>query len=153
MRSAIALALVATSACYGSSEPEPDAECAEAAVDCADAVVPPPLPCSPEEDCLPPLENVRVAVHGTTAIALFEPVLGALDYRIYPAPDPDSVSIDEDGRIVIENAIYRCAGDLARIRREDDPEFGPNDASLDGDIVGYARDASQARLGWVYSSP
>jgi len=103
---------------------------------------------------LPPIDNVRVNVTGDTAIVEFEPVDGALDYRIYPLPPPDSVSIDADGRPVIENAIYRCAGDRPVVYRESDPA-GFFDASLVAgmNLIGYDRTDEEKVLGYVYLTP
>jgi hypothetical protein len=109
----------------------------------------------PGADGLPPLpriENVRVTMRGDTAIVEFEPVAGARDYRVYVRPDPSDVLVGADGEVVVENAIYRCAGDRPFRRREDDPSSG-FDRSLTAEIRGYTRQESEALLGYVYLTP
>src|SRR5688572_6237538 len=78
---------------------------------------------------LPELQNVRVFMNASTARVEFEPVAGALDYRIYPLPDDEDILVGEDGEVVVQDAIYRCAGDRPFTRRADDPA-GFYDASL-----------------------
>src|SRR4051812_6952514 len=44
-------------------------------------------PCATGESCVPELpviQNVRVTTRGDNALIEFEPIAGALDYRIYP---------------------------------------------------------------------
>ncbi|HEY3494045.1 MAG TPA: hypothetical protein VGK73_05135 [Polyangiaceae bacterium] len=102
---------------------------------------------------LPPLDNVRVTMHGDTAIVEFEPVDGARDYRIYPLPDPEAVRLD-DGRPVVENAIYRCGGDRPVVAREED-QIGGFDASIKVgmNVLGYERSEEEMVLGYVYLTP
>jgi hypothetical protein len=103
---------------------------------------------------LPPLDNIRVIQHGDTAIVEFEPVAAALDYRIYPLPDPAAVRIETGGRPIIENAIYRCAGDRPVVARADDPS-GFMDASITAaeNVLGYVRSDAEKVLGYVYLTP
>jgi hypothetical protein len=107
--------------------------------------------CELEE--LDPIDNVRVTLHGDTAIVEFEPVAGARDYRIYPLPDPADVSV-MDGRPVVANAIYRCAGDRPVVARKDDPA-GHFDASTTAalNVLGYERSDAEKILGYVYLTP
>lgn len=114
-------------------------------------------PCT-GDDCLPPLpaiENVRPTVRGDTAVIEFEPVEGALDYRIYRYPAPGEVSVGADGEISVRDAIYRCAGTRPLESRETNPA-GFFDASLtpNADVGhGYARTADEAVLGHVFLTP
>jgi len=115
----------------------------------------------PGSDGLPaltPIQNVRVTMHGDTAIVDFEPVEGARDYRIYPAPNPEDVLVGENGEIAVQNAVYRCAGDRPIRSREQDPA-ALFDASLAGDpnrpdvYRDYARSEEESILGYVYLLP
>jgi hypothetical protein len=115
------------------------------------------MPCDDgDEGCLPPLgqiDNVRATVRGDNVLVDFSAVRGALDYRIYPYPDPSNVLVGADGEIAIENAIYRCAGDRPRPRRDND---GLNrlDVSLNTpNLRGYSRTESESLLGYVYLTP
>jgi hypothetical protein len=103
---------------------------------------------------LPPLDNVRVIQHGDTSIVEFEPVAAARDYRIYPLPDPATVHIETGGRPIIDNAIYRCAGDRPVVARADDPA-GFADASITAaeNVLGYVRSDEEKILGYVYLTP
>lgn len=59
---------------------------------------------------LPQLTNV-VATEREDSVGIdFDPVDGAIDYRVYPLPDPSSVTVNADGSLTIPNTIYRCAG-------------------------------------------
>lgn len=103
---------------------------------------------------LPPIQNVRVSMNADTAVIEFEPIDAALDYRIYPLPADGDVLVGEDGEVVIQDAIYRCAGDRPFVRREDD-QAGGYDASLTmgTNIHGYERTEAEAVLGYVYTIP
>jgi hypothetical protein len=101
---------------------------------------------------LPEVQNVRVSMHGDTAIVEFEPVEGALDYRVYPLPAEGAWHVDEQGALVVPDAIYRCAGDRPFIRREDDPAQGV-DRSLAGNYFDHARTEAESILGYVYLTP
>jgi hypothetical protein len=91
-------------------------------------------------------------MHGDTAIVTFEPVAAALDYRIYPLPDPATIAIGAQGDLSIRNAIYRCAGDRPLVSREND-QSRSSGASLAGDVAGYKRTEAEAVLGYVYLTP
>lgn len=111
-----------------------------------------------DEDCvpeLPPFENVQVTVRGDTAIIEFEPILGALDYRIYPEPDPADWLIGEDGEVGVKDAIYRCAGDRVFQAREHDEAnlFECSLSGCDNILHDYVRTEDEALLGYVYVSP
>jgi hypothetical protein len=106
---------------------------------------------------LPRLDNVKVTQHGDTSIIEFEPVAGALDYRVYPMPDSSDVMVGQNGELAVKNAVYRCAGDRPFQNRADDPG-ALYDASLTGGANGnlvndYDRKESEALLGYVYLTP
>ena len=111
-------------------------------------------PCS-GDSCLPevaPIENVAARVRGDTLIVDFSAVQGARDYRIYPYPESGKVLVGGDGSVVVRDAVYRCAGDRPRPRRDRD---GINllAISLEGQVHGYMRREAEALLGHVYRSP
>jgi hypothetical protein len=108
--------------------------------------------CLPE---LPPLENVRVTTHGDTAIIEFEPVAGALDYRIYPEPDPADFLVGDGGEVGVKNGIYRCAGDRPYQAREADDAnlFDCSITGCDNARHDYARSEAESVLGYVFLSP
>jgi len=104
---------------------------------------------------LPPLTNVVATQDDDSASITFDPVNGALDYRVYPLPSDSDITVDSDGGVVIHNAIYRCAGD-----RETPP---PNVEDAGGvafitteveqEVGGYPRTMANATLGYVYTQP
>jgi len=101
---------------------------------------------------LPALENLEVMMNVDTARIEFEPVSGARDYRVYPLPADDDILVGENGEVVVQNAIYRCAGDRPMTKRIDDPA-GFYDASLTADVFGYTRSEGEAILGYAYLVP
>ncbi|HEV8549563.1 MAG TPA: hypothetical protein VGQ57_11060 [Polyangiaceae bacterium] len=108
--------------------------------------------CVPE---LPPLDNVRVTKHGDTAVIEFEPVAGALDYRIYPEPESSDWLIGADGEVGVKNGIYRCAGDrIYQAREKDDANlFDCSITGCDNTKHDYVRKADEAVLGYVFLTP
>ena len=59
---------------------------------------------------LPQLTNVdRHAPEDSVGVD-FDPVDGAVDYRIYPLPPDADITAYSDGSVTVKNAIYRCAG-------------------------------------------
>lgn len=106
---------------------------------------------------LPKIDNVHVTQHGDTTIVEFEPVAGALDYRIYPMPAPGDVLVGQNGELGVKNAIYRCAGDHPFQKRADD-QGALYDASFTGGANGnlinnYIRSEADSILGYVYLTP
>jgi hypothetical protein len=104
---------------------------------------------------LPPIENIRLRQSGDNVVIDFEPVDDARDYRIYISPDPSDVTVEDDGQVVVKDAIYRCAGDRPFRTRAQDPA-ALYDASLSGaanTIHDYERNADDAVLGYVYLTP
>ena len=59
---------------------------------------------------LPALTNVVAVQREDSAGIEFDPVEGAVDYRVYPLPADGDVSVGADGSVRVANAIYRCAG-------------------------------------------
>lgn len=110
---------------------------------------------------LPPLENVRVRIDGDAANFSFDPVDGAVDYRVYPLPDDEDVTLGPDGTVTVIDATYRCAGRREALYMLQDtlnPEPGWNDAGaggttvLDRDVEGFVRSEDDAVLGHVYTT-
>ncbi|HYQ15241.1 MAG TPA: hypothetical protein VEQ58_05785, partial [Polyangiaceae bacterium] len=117
-------------------------------------------PCAPGDGAcvpeLPTIPNVKVTTHGDTAIVEFEPVAGALDYRIYPEPDAADWLIGEDGGVGVKDGIYRCAGDRVFQDREADAAATNFDCSIAGcDNLrhDYKRSEAEALLGYVFLTP
>ncbi len=100
-----------------------------------------------------------VAVQGDDGVSItFDPVDGALDYRVYPLPDDADITATTDGHVVIKNAIYRCAGN-----RETPTPTIDNGAAVGGSaihtevdqqtVAGFTRTLAGATLGYVYTAP
>jgi hypothetical protein len=104
---------------------------------------------------LPRIDNVRVTTRGDTAIVEFEPVDGALDYRIYKLPDPANVLVGADGELVVKDAIYRCGGDRPiRLRKDDAANNYDGTLTARADTLqNYERQASEEKLGYVFVTP
>ncbi|HEY3256008.1 MAG TPA: hypothetical protein VGJ91_18745, partial [Polyangiaceae bacterium] len=115
-------------------------------------------PCASGQSCvpeLPTIQNVRVTTHGDTALIEFEPIAGALDYRIYPEPDPADWLIGSSGEVGVKDGIYRCAGDRVFQAREADDANG-FDCSItgcDNARHNYSRSEAEATLGYVFLTP
>jgi Repeat of unknown function (DUF5648) len=108
---------------------------------------------------LPELTNLTLRVVGDAAKLTFDPVDDALDYRIYPLPADADIHVGEDGSIVIDDALYRCAGRREALYMVEDilgPEEGWNDNAAAGtsviarQVVGFGRTEADATLGHVY---
>jgi hypothetical protein len=108
--------------------------------------------CVPE---LPAIQNVKVTTRGDTVTIDFEPVAGALDYRIYPEPAGSDWLIGAAGEVGVKNGIYRCAGDrVFRDRKADQGSLF--DCGLSGCANtqhGYERKPEESTLGYVYLTP
>jgi hypothetical protein len=115
-------------------------------------------PCAGGATCvpdLPTIQNVHVTTRGDTATIDFEPIAGALDYRIYPEPADTDWLIGASGEVGVKNGLYRCAGDRVFQAREAD---GANlfDCSLSGcDNArhNYVRTKDESTLGFVFLTP
>jgi hypothetical protein len=106
---------------------------------------------------LPKIDNVHATQTGDTTIVEFEPVPGALDYRIYPLPKPEDVLVGANGEVTVKNAIYRCGGDRPFMARKDDTG-ALYDASFTGGANGnlinnYIRSEADSILGYVFLTP
>lgn len=108
---------------------------------------------------LPELTNVRVRIVGDAANVTFDPVDDAIDYRIYPLPPDDDIAVGDDGMVVVDRALYRCAGQREALYMLVDtinPDPGWNDNAAGGTTVlaraveGFMRNEADAQLGHVY---
>lgn len=117
------------------------------APDPADAFVPPDF--LPEA---PPIEGLRTVVDGDRVAITFEPVAGARDYRVYELPTEDALRVEADGRTVVSDGTYRCAGDreAARSPLDDEATSAWARTRLSGDIQGHTRRQEDRILGYVY---
>jgi hypothetical protein len=110
---------------------------------------------------LPPvagMTNVFAALNDDSVSITFDPVDGALDYRVYVLPDDSDIDVGADGGVVVQNGTYRCAGN----RESPSPmiDNGPSIASdgvrtlVDNQMVGgYTRTLADATIGYVYTQP
>ncbi len=108
---------------------------------------------------LPPLTNVRVRIVGDAANITFDAVDAAVDYRVYALPPDDAIHVGGDGVIVIDDGLYRCAGQREALYMLEDivsPDEGWNDVAAGGatlverQVVGFTRTEADAELGHVY---
>jgi hypothetical protein len=124
------------------------------AVGALDAAPPTKLP------PLPSMTNVVGTLNDDSVTVTFDPVVGALDYRVYPLPSDGDINVASDGGVVVHNGIYRCAGN----RETPDPNVdNTKSASSAGDFVttqvnnqmvgGFERTMADATLGYVYTQP
>jgi len=107
---------------------------------------------------LPRLTNVYAMQGDDSAAIGFDPVDDARDYRVYPLPADGKIKVGSDGAVVVEDAIYRCAGN-----REAPPTFADDEPVLGGAAIhamvdkqtvgGYMRTLAGATLGYVYTQP
>ena len=114
--------------------------------DPADAFVPPDF--LPEA---PPLEGLRTVVDGDRVAITFDPVAGARDYRVYELPSEDALRVEADGRTVVTDGTYRCAGDreASRMELNGGSAGGWMYGLTEGDVQGFERADAGKRLGWV----
>ncbi|HEY2731958.1 MAG TPA: hypothetical protein VGK52_18580 [Polyangia bacterium] len=115
-------------------------------------------PCAAGTTCvpeLPTIQNVKVTTRGDTATIEFEPIAGALDYRIYPEPAAGDWLIGASGEVGVKNGIYRCAGDRVFQAREADTAnlFDCSLAGCDNARHDYVRTKEEATLGYVFLTP
>jgi hypothetical protein len=107
---------------------------------------------------LPRLGLTDVGIVGTSVNVSVEPLDGALDYRIYALPPDEDVEIGADGKPVVRNALYRCAGDRQAPPTILDGARLPQSYAVktltDGsDVDGFERTLANAALGYVYTTP
>jgi hypothetical protein len=115
-------------------------------------------PCAAGANCvpeLPAIQNVRITKRGDTATIDFEPVAGALDYRIYPEPAEGDWLIGAAGEVGVKNGVYRCAGDRVVQPREADSanSFDCSLSGCDNARHGYVRSKEESTLGYVFLTP
>jgi hypothetical protein len=106
---------------------------------------------------LPALTNVRACVNGDAVSVKLDPLDDAVDYRIYALPADDAITVEGDGSVTIENALYRCAGGRSALYMlPDDPITNDNSAGgftiVNGDVVGFTRSEADSTLGYVYAT-
>ncbi len=109
---------------------------------------------------LPPLAqltNVVATLNDDSASIEFDPVDGALDYRVYPLPSDGDISVASDGSVVVHNGTYRCAGNRETPTPNVDTAMSMGswiNTEVDQEQVGgYTRTISDATLGYVYTQP
>jgi len=107
---------------------------------------------------LPPLTNVTATEREDSVGIDFDPIDNAVDYRVYPLPNPSDVTTNADGSLTIKNAMYRCAG----LRQALDlPNNTTNDVNkpdagqvYDNGVYSWgATVPAQPTLGYVYLTP
>jgi hypothetical protein len=109
---------------------------------------------------LPSLTNVVGTLNDDSVSITFDPVVGALDYRVYALPADGDVTVASGGGVVVHNGTYRCAGN----RETPDPNVdNTKSAAAQGDFVttqvdqqtvgGFKRTLAGATLGYVYTQP
>lgn len=107
---------------------------------------------------VPHVGNVVALLGDDSASITFDPVEGALDYRVYELPSDGDITVGSGGQVTIKNATYRCAG-----TRETPPTYADAEPMLGGEAIhaqvdkqmvgGYMRTLDQATLGYVYTAP
>jgi hypothetical protein len=104
-------------------------------------------------EALPALEGVKAVVRGNGMRVTFEPIAGAVDYRIYALPSAADVSTDPDGSVHVTNATYRCAGDREApyIELNGAGPQGWVSSWTEGDVLGFTRAEASAELGHVFA--
>jgi hypothetical protein len=107
---------------------------------------------------VPAMTNV-VAVENDDSVSIsFDPVDGAKDYRVYPLPKDEDIELGADGKVVVKNAIYRCAGnrEAPAPTVDDGPEVEGSWMTTRVDqqtVGGHLRTLADATLGYVYTEP
>ena len=111
---------------------------------------------------VPVMTHVGAVVHGTSADISFDPVPGAVDYRVYELPSKPDIRLNADGTLAgITNATYRCAGQRAAPGVWVDGSAGPDNIPdwvavktwVATGINGYTRTTDEAILGYGFSDP
>jgi hypothetical protein len=104
------------------------------------------------------MTNVVATMNDDSASIVFDPVDGALDYRVYPLPSDGDIDVMPDGQVVTRNAVYRCAGDRETSAPTIDaaPTVAGSAIHTQVDqqtVGGYLRVMADATLGYVYTQP
>jgi hypothetical protein len=121
----------------------------------------------PAVPALPKLLNVVAATDDDRVAVTFNPVAGAKDYRIYPLPAGNQISVDGTGFVTLTNATYRCAGDRFAVKAQlddssSDPNIGWTYTSVNQKVDGFQRGTAgapataipaDAHLGFIYVEP
>jgi len=107
---------------------------------------------------VPALVNVKAAATGDSVSLSFDPIDGAVDYRVYELPDNANISTSADGVLTVKNAVYRCAGNrqAPAVTMDAAPQVPSGGARtlVDGqDVNGYKRSLAEATLGYVWAVP
>jgi hypothetical protein len=109
---------------------------------------------------LPPvaaMTNVVATLNDDSVSIAFDPVDGALDYRVYPLPSDNDITVAAGGGVTVHNAVYRCAG--TRETPAPNVDNAMNTGSWVGTKVdqqmvgGYLRTLTNAKIGYVYTQP
>jgi hypothetical protein len=103
---------------------------------------------------LPALTNVVATERDDSVGIEFDPVDGAVDYRVYALPNDQDISVNGDGSVTVRNAVYRCAGLRQTFDLPNNMDKG--DSSLvasNGQYAWTAQIDSNPSLGYVYVSP
>jgi hypothetical protein len=111
---------------------------------------------------VPAMTHVAALVRGNSARITFDPVPGAVDYRVYAAPAASAIHLTSSGALdYIDQATYRCAGyrsvDPIEVDNNDGPSGNqyPNwlavQTQVDNqNVAGYTRTLADATLGYAY---
>jgi hypothetical protein len=114
---------------------------------------------------LPVMSHVVAEVHGNSTTISFDPVPGAVDYRVYPLPQKSDIRLASDGSLDgINNATYRCAGLRAAPTVPVDQDQGPaanpvpnwiaTNTYVDQESVqGFERTTSNDTIGYAFEDP
>jgi len=107
---------------------------------------------------LPAVNNVVARLDDDSTSITFDPVDGALDYRVYVLPADGDISTKADGHIEIKNGTYRCSGDretaVPTVDAEDPIKSDAQHTQVDNQMVGgFNRTLADATLGYVYTAP
>jgi hypothetical protein len=105
---------------------------------------------------LPEMTHVLAALNDDSASITFDPVDGALDYRVYALPNDEDISVTSDGHVVVHDGTYRCAGYRETPPPAVEDAGGPSWVStkvVEDEVGGYLRTMAGATLGYVYSEP
>jgi hypothetical protein len=106
---------------------------------------------------LPAMTNVQAVLNDDSASITFDPFDGAVDYRVYPLPTDDDITVTGN-QVVVKNGIYRCAGqrESAPAQVDDGPAISGITVHTQVDnqtVGGYTRTLAEATLGYVYTAP
>jgi hypothetical protein len=107
---------------------------------------------------VPALVNVTASTTGDSVSISFDPIDGAVDYRVYELPSNDAISTTADGYLTVQNATYRCAGNrqtpAVTLDGAMQVQSGGAKTLVDGqDINGYTRSLAEATIGYVWAQP